>query len=112
MLSKAVAPTRVSHKGKGGAVRLRSSSDDSALKKQVQGTHNYDGREVDVESILVVVKNILNLVSPGINGFVNVGSMHLCLHLISEYVSVLFVFVSFFELVLASVCRDHRRMRR
>ncbi|XP_051133191.1 protein SIEVE ELEMENT OCCLUSION B-like [Andrographis paniculata] len=53
----------------------RRMADDNALKKQVQSTHEYDGREVDVESILVIIKNILDLVSPGIDGVLN-GSNH------------------------------------
>ncbi|KAL1563077.1 protein SIEVE ELEMENT OCCLUSION B-like isoform X1 [Salvia divinorum] len=47
-------------------------SDDVALRKQIQATHAYDERSIDTESILVIVKDIFNVVTPGIhNGSIN-----------------------------------------
>ncbi|KAI3464169.1 hypothetical protein Pfo_020896 [Paulownia fortunei] len=51
-------------------------SNDNALRKQVQATHAHDDRLVDVESILVIIKDILNLVSPGIDGILNGSEKH------------------------------------
>lgn len=42
-------------------------SDDVALRKQIQATHAYDERSIDTESILVIVKDIFNVVTPGIH---------------------------------------------
>ncbi|KAH6819967.1 hypothetical protein C2S53_018126 [Perilla frutescens var. hirtella] len=51
-------------------------SDDTALRKQIQATHSYDGRSIDTESIFVIVKDIFNLVSPGIDGILNGSTYH------------------------------------
>lgn len=52
-------------------------SDDTALRKQIQATHAYDDHSIDIESILVIVNDIFNLVSPGIDGIINVRSSNL-----------------------------------
>jgi len=39
--------------------RMFSTSDDSAMTKQVQATHAPDGREIDVKPILQIVDEIL-----------------------------------------------------
>ncbi|KAL8547563.1 hypothetical protein ACS0TY_007041 [Phlomoides rotata] len=58
-------------------IRRRPSmlTDDSELLNQIQGTHAYDGRIIDTESILLIIKDILHLVSPGIDGIFN-GEKH------------------------------------
>ncbi|KAL8057304.1 hypothetical protein ABFX02_04G176100 [Erythranthe guttata] len=60
----------------GGNDRKPMLSDDNALRKQIQATHDYDGRLFDLESILVIVNDILNLVSPGIDGILNGSGKH------------------------------------
>lgn len=58
-------------------------SDDVALRKQIQATHAYDERSIDTEYILSIVKDIFNLVSPGIDGIINVSIFEsLCLTLL------------------------------
>ncbi|KAK4489004.1 hypothetical protein RD792_004796 [Penstemon davidsonii] len=51
--------------------RMMSSSDESSLRNQIQATHAQDGRLVDIESIFLVIQDILNRVSPGIDGILN-----------------------------------------
>ncbi|KAL0385180.1 UNVERIFIED_CONTAM: hypothetical protein Sradi_2912300 [Sesamum radiatum] len=51
-------------------------SDDTGLRKQIQATHAHDNRAVDVDAILVIIRDILNLVSPGIDGILNGSHKH------------------------------------
>ncbi|KAK4427033.1 protein SIEVE ELEMENT OCCLUSION B [Sesamum alatum] len=51
-------------------------SDDTGLRRQIQATHAHDNRAVDVDAILVIIRDILNLVSPGIDGIVNGSHKH------------------------------------
>ncbi|KAG6423930.1 hypothetical protein SASPL_114338 [Salvia splendens] len=52
-------------------------SDDLAPRKQIQATHAYNERSIDTESILVIVKDIFNVVTPGIhNGSMNHTGIH------------------------------------
>lgn len=51
-------------------------SDDTALRKQIQATHAYDDHSIDIESIIVIVNDIFNLVSPGIDGIINGSAIH------------------------------------
>ncbi|CAA0836153.1 Protein SIEVE ELEMENT OCCLUSION B [Striga hermonthica] len=52
------------------------SSNDDALRKQIQTSHSPDNVAVDVDSILVIVKDILKLVSPAIDGILNGSGEH------------------------------------
>lgn len=46
-----------------------SASDDSAMMKQVQGTHAPDGREIDVKHIIQIVDEILiQVIARGVEG--------------------------------------------
>lgn len=55
-----------------GDRRMFSSSDDSAMMKQIQATHAPDGRVVDVKPTMLVIEEILHRASPGIEGVINV----------------------------------------
>lgn len=57
-----------------GDRHLFSTSDDTAMMKQIQATHVPDGREVDVKPLLNVVEDILNRATPGIDGLVHATS--------------------------------------
>ncbi|CAL5372843.1 unnamed protein product [Camellia sinensis] len=48
--------------------RRMSLSDDSAMMKQIQGTHSPDGRDVYAKPILQVIEDILNHVTPDVAG--------------------------------------------
>ena len=49
--------------------RLFSTSDDSAMMKQVQGTHAPDGREIDVKPIIQIIDEILiQVIARGVEG--------------------------------------------
>ena len=48
--------------------RRMSLSDDSAMMKQIQGTHSPDGRDVYAKPILQVIEDILNHVTPDFSG--------------------------------------------
>ncbi|KAK6153253.1 hypothetical protein DH2020_012892 [Rehmannia glutinosa] len=56
--------------------RQLTLSNDNALRKQIEATHAPDGGMVDVESILGIIKDILNHVSPGIDGILNGSEKH------------------------------------
>lgn len=53
-----------------------SSSDDSAMMKQIQSTHCPDGREVDVKPIIHIIEYILHRVTPSIDGVLNGTNEH------------------------------------
>lgn len=56
-----------------------SSSDDSAMMKQVVGTHSPDGRDVELEPILKVIEDTLHHAIPAnIDGVIHVCTI-LCL---------------------------------
>ncbi|GFP99046.1 hypothetical protein PHJA_002048500 [Phtheirospermum japonicum] len=55
------------------------SSNDNALRNQIQETHAPDNVPVDVDSILIIVKDIVNLISPGIDGILNGSEKHTAL---------------------------------
>lgn len=65
-------------------------SDDIALRKQLQATHAYDERSIDTDSVLLIVTNILNLVSPGIDGSVNVSLTPFPFSLLKKLCLILF----------------------
>ncbi|XP_028101922.1 disease resistance protein RGA2-like [Camellia sinensis] len=48
--------------------RRMSLSDDSAMMKQIQGTHSPDGRDIYAKPILQVTEDILNHVTPDFSG--------------------------------------------
>ncbi|KAI7982611.1 Protein SIEVE ELEMENT OCCLUSION B [Camellia lanceoleosa] len=43
-----------------GDRNMLMTSDDNVMMKQIQGTHNPDGREIDVKPILHIVEDILS----------------------------------------------------
>ncbi|GFS39875.1 sieve element occlusion amino-terminus protein [Actinidia rufa] len=51
--------------------RMFSSSDDTAMMKQIQATHAPDGSEVDVKPIIKVIEDIFRIAAPGIDGVIN-----------------------------------------
>ncbi|KAG8388521.1 hypothetical protein BUALT_Bualt02G0134200 [Buddleja alternifolia] len=57
--------------------RPMMSSDDSSLRKQIQATHSHDVLLVDVDPILVIIKDIINLVSPAVDGIINGSKSHM-----------------------------------
>lgn len=59
--------------------RMFSSSDDIAMMKQIQTTHAPDGREIEVQPILVIIEEILHRAAPGIDGIINV---RICINLL------------------------------
>lgn len=67
--------------------RMFSSSDDSAMMKQIQSTHAPDGRVVDVKPTMLVIEEILRRASPGIDGVINVHITSFSSHLspVQEY---------------------------
>ncbi|PIN24130.1 hypothetical protein CDL12_03151 [Handroanthus impetiginosus] len=75
-MDNAIAPARINPRQMLRHNRGLMSSDENTLRKQIQATHNYDGRSIDIDSILVIIREILNLVSPGINGIINGSEKH------------------------------------
>ncbi|KAL6997070.1 hypothetical protein U1Q18_007192 [Sarracenia purpurea var. burkii] len=61
--SQQVQPPRMQQPTRGDR-RFFSASDDSGMTKQIQATHSPDGREVDVQPILRVIKDVLHRVVP------------------------------------------------
>lgn len=58
--------------------RMFSSSDDSAMMKQVVATHSPDGREIDVEPILLVIEETLHHAIPAnIDGVIDVRVIYM-----------------------------------
>ncbi|XVE54577.1 hypothetical protein DITRI_Ditri03aG0092700 [Diplodiscus trichospermus] len=55
---------------------LFTSSDDSAMMKQIQSTYTPDGRVVDVKPILQIIDNVLRHATPNIDHALNGGQGH------------------------------------
>lgn len=66
-----------------GHDRGMTLSEDNALRKQILATDAQDGLPIDIQSLLVIIRDILNLVSPGIDGILNVSLSSLLFTLVS-----------------------------
>lgn len=66
-------PTRPQAQRRERRDRLFSTSDDTAMMKQIQATHAPDGREVDVRPIVQIVEEIL---IHSIAGSIEDGDLH------------------------------------
>lgn len=60
--------------------RMFSTSDDSAMMKQVQSTHAPDGREIDVKPLIQIVDEILiQIIARSVEGHEHVTSTLKCM---------------------------------
>ncbi|XP_047342635.1 protein SIEVE ELEMENT OCCLUSION B-like [Impatiens glandulifera] len=51
--------------------KMFSASDDGTMMKQIVATHSPDGRDMDVKPVILIIEDILNRVSPGIDGAIH-----------------------------------------
>lgn len=79
---------------------LFSTSDDTAMMKQVQSTHAPDGREVDVQPIILVIEEILiHAIARTVEGDVDVlyvyPSSCFCLYSLIALLVIFYVHVKY-----------------
>lgn len=73
-----------------------STSDDSAMMKQVQSTHAPDGREIDVKPLIQIVDEILiQIIARSVEGHEHVTNTLKCTHITYDICSKLLLWFTY-----------------